>query len=118
MLVGITEGKTKLLLGAPFMKLGILVTTDRHLADVLGIVDAALAKGHEVVIFNMDEGVRLLGEPSFHSLCRRDNVKMSYCDLNATRLNIGKEGIPGEIICGSQLDNARMVNGADRVISL
>ncbi|MEJ2314408.1 MAG: hypothetical protein P8Y85_06465 [Nitrospirota bacterium] len=100
------------------MKLGILVTTDRHLADVLGIVDAALEKGHEVIIFNMDEGARLLADGAFHSLCERDNVRMSYCDLNARQLNIAKEGIPGEIACGSQLDNARMVHDADRVIRL
>lgn len=100
------------------MRLGILVNTDRHLDDVLGIVNAALAKGHEVIIFNMDEGTKLLVERSFLSLCERDNVKMSFCDLNAKQLNINKEGIPGEIICGSQFDNARMVHDADRVIRL
>jgi hypothetical protein len=100
------------------MKLGILVTTDRHLEDVIGITDAALSKGHEVIIFNMDAGTRLLGAEALGSLCHRPGVTMSFCDLNATELNIEKDGLPEDIVQGSQLNNARMVHDADRVIRL
>ena len=44
------------------MKLGILVNTDKHLAAVTGITRAAIDKGHEVTIFAMDDGTRLLEE--------------------------------------------------------
>jgi hypothetical protein len=43
---------------------------------------------------------------------------MSYCDHDATHMGVKKEMIPAEIACGSQFNNALMVNDADRVIVL
>ncbi|MFZ5996530.1 MAG: DsrE family protein [Nitrospirota bacterium] len=100
------------------MKLGILINTDRHAADAVGIARAALARGHEVIIFAMDSGTRLLGDPAVVELCRLKGVTMSFCDYNARGLNIAKEGIPPEIVCGSQYNNAVMAHDADRVIVL
>ena len=42
------------------MKLGILVNSDRNLEAITGMTRAALAKGHEVLLFAMDDGTRLL----------------------------------------------------------
>jgi len=100
------------------MKLGIFINTDKHLADVIGITKAAVSKGHEVVIFNMDDGAKLLGDPAFKELCKTKGVSMSFCDHAATHLGVSKEGIPEEIVCGSQYNNAIMVNSADGVIVL
>lgn len=100
------------------MKLGILVTTDRHVADVLGLAKAAVAKGHEVIVFNMDAGTKLLGNPEFRELCKTSGVRMSFCDHSAGRENVEKEGIPEEIVCGSQFNNAVMMHDADKVINL
>jgi len=100
------------------MKLGIFVNTNRHLEDIRGLTKAAVSKGHEVSIFTMDEGVRLLEDPSFTELCNIPGVKMSYCDHNATGKGISKEGIPQDIICGSQYNNATMIHDVDRVIVL
>lgn len=100
------------------MKLGIFVNTNRHLAHVLGIAKAAVSKGHEVVIFNMDDGTKLLGEPSYNELCRTKGVSMSFCDHSAKGMNVSTEGLPAEIVCGSQYNNAVMVNEADRIIVL
>lgn len=100
------------------MKLGIFINTDRHLADVIGITKAAISKGHEVIIFTMDEGTRLLGSSSFRELCGMRGVRMSFCDYNAKRLGVSKEGIPDEVVCGNQYNNAVMVNISDRVIVL
>jgi predicted peroxiredoxin len=100
------------------MKLGILVTTDRHLEDVLGLAKAAVAKGHEVIVFNMDTGTKLLGNPEFRELCKTAGVNMSFCDHSAGIENVSKEGIPEEIVCGSQFNNANMMHDADRVINL
>lgn len=100
------------------MKLGILVNTDRHLEDVLGITNSAVSKGHEVIIFVMDDGTRLLGNPAFTGLCRTKGVSMSFCDHSAKGLGVSTEGIPQEVVCGSQYNNALMVNDADRVIVL
>ncbi|MBI4822853.1 MAG: DsrE family protein [Nitrospirae bacterium] len=102
------------------MRLGILITTNRHLAYVLGLTNAAISKGHEVNIFNMDEGVKLLGEPSFRQLCGTKGVTMAYCDHSTEMLHVPdvKEGLPKDIICGSQFNNATMFHEADRVINL
>ncbi|OGW56400.1 MAG: hypothetical protein A2Z09_02925 [Nitrospirae bacterium RBG_16_43_8] len=100
------------------MKLGIFVNTDRHLADVIGIAKAAVSKGHEVIIFNMDDGSRLLGNPVFSELCKTKGVSVSFCAHSAKGLGVDTEGIPQEVVCGSQYNNAIMVNVADRVIVL
>jgi predicted peroxiredoxin len=100
------------------MKLGIFVNTNKHLADVTGVVKAALARGHEVVVFNMDDGSKLLGTPEFRTLCSTKGVSMSFCDHSAKHIGIATEGLPKEIACGSQYNNAVMMHDADRVIVL
>lgn len=100
------------------MKLGILVNTDKHVKDVVGITKAALAKGHEIIIFMMDKGNFLLSNSEVANLCNEEGVSMSFCDHSAQILGISKEGIPEKISCGSQFDNANMNSDADRVIVL
>ena len=100
------------------MKLGIHIKTDRHLEQVMGIVNAAVLKGHEVMIFTMAGGERLLENPKYSGLCKNPKVKMSYCDHDATHMGIKKDMIPAEIACGSQYNNAVIVSEADRVIVL
>ncbi|HAK88448.1 MAG: hypothetical protein A2077_03430 [Nitrospirae bacterium GWC2_46_6] len=100
------------------MKLGILVNADKNLIHIVGITKAAIGKGHEVIIFSMDEGVRLLGEPAFRDLCNVKGVSMSFCDHSTHMFNVSKEGVSDEIICGSQFNNAAMNHDADRVIVL
>jgi predicted peroxiredoxin len=100
------------------MKLGILVNTDRHAEDITGIASAVAGKGHEVIIFFMDEGVRLLHDPGVADLCRLEGVSMSFCDYTTERLGLSKEGISEDIACGSQYNNSMMNHEADRVIVL
>ena len=100
------------------MKLGILVNTKRHKDHILGIVNAAVSKGHSVIIFGMDEGTKLLEDADFTALHKLNGVSMSYCDHSAHNHNVNKEGIPAEIVGGSQLNNAYMNNDADKVIVL
>jgi len=100
------------------MKLGIIINTGNHLRDLIGISRAAIAKGHEVAAFNMDDGTRMLSEPDFNELCKLKGFSACYCDHSAGILNVSKEGIPAEIVCGSQYNNAVMVDTADKVIVL
>jgi len=100
------------------VKLGIIVTTDKHLDHILGIARSALSKGHEVLIFNMDEGVKLLDNPSFTALCNENGLTMSFCDYSTKTVEMSTEGIPGEIACGSQFDNANINHDSDKVIIL
>ncbi len=100
------------------MKLGIFVNTNRHLEHIRGFAKAAVSKGHEVHIFTMDDGVKLLENPSYTELSKTSGVKMFYCDHNATGKGIKKEVIPDVVVCGSQYNNAVMVHDVDRVIVL
>lgn len=100
------------------MKLGIHVSSDKHLEHILGIVKAAVSKGHEVTMFTMTDGERLLENPAFTDLCKVKGVSMAYCDHNAGHMGINKSVIPQEIVCGSQFNNATMVHDVDKVIVL
>lgn len=100
------------------MKLGIVVTSDRHLEHIVGLARAASQKGHDVSIFAMDKGTRLLGDTEFTRLCSEDNVVMSLCQHSAEENGVNTEGISKEIVLGSQFNNAMMNNEADRVVVL
>lgn len=100
------------------MKLGILVNTDKHLDDIKGIAEAAVAKGHEVNIFAMDAGTKLIGQEAYTGLCKVPGVKMSFCDQSSGDYNVSKDLAPEEITCGSQYDNAIMNSECDKVIVL
>ncbi len=100
------------------MKLGIFVNTNRNLDAVKGIAKAALAKGHSVILFNMDDGTKLVHTPEFAELCKTKGVTVSFCDHSAKHMGVASEGLPAEIVCGSQYNNAVMMHEADRVIVL
>ena len=100
------------------MKLGMLINTAKHADDVVGICRAALARNHQVIIFAMDEGTRLLENDAFVSLAEREGVSMSLCDHSARMFGAKTEGLPPKIVCASQLNNAMMNHNADRVIVL
>ena len=100
------------------MKLGILVNTDRHFAVITGIARAASAKGHQVILFAMDAGTRLLADPACGALCQLPGVSLSFCHESAIRAGVSVNFLPEVIVSGSQLQNAMMVREADRIIVL
>lgn len=97
-------------------KLGILVNSDRHLRHVVGLARAALAKGHEVAIFAMDEGVRLMADPALGELAALPRVRLSLCEHSARRCGLDPTALPEAVVRGSQLDHALMEHEADRVL--
>ena len=100
------------------MRLGILINSKKSLAHIEGITMVALGAGHAVSIFVMDEGVMLLREGNFLKLTALDGVDTSYCDHSARERGVLKEDMPGNIVCGSQYNNALMNHDCDRVIVL
>lgn len=100
------------------MKLGILVNTDRHVKDLVGLAKAALSKGHEVIVFFMDSGVKLLLSQNVKDLCHNPGISMSYCDYTTEKNGVSKDDFCDKMICGSQYNNATMNSEADRVILL
>jgi len=100
------------------VKLGILITTDKHLNHIVSISRAATAKGHELTLFAMNEGTRLLAYPEFTQLCRLDNTIMSLCNHSTIEFGVDTSGISKEIVIGSQFNNAMMNNKSDKIIVL
>lgn len=100
------------------MKLGILVNTDQHLEHIVKIARAATANAHEVIIFAMDEGTRLLENELFVGLATVKGVSMGVCEHSAKVYSINTVHLPKDITFGSQFNNAMMAHEADRVIVL
>ena len=100
------------------MKLGILVNTDEHADAISGIVRAALARGHQPVIFAMDAGVRLLEEQNFVALADLEGVSISYCEHSSLEFEVKTEGLNPVIERSSQYSNAEMNHNADKVLVL
>ena len=100
------------------VKLGLLITTDRHLDHIIGYTNAAVAKGHEISLFCMDKGTKLLEEKRFTDLCRAQGAVINICRHSAEQHGINLDKLSKDIICGSQFNNAMMNHEADKVISL
>ena len=96
-------------------KLGILVSSDRHLDYVINITDAAYAKGKEVEIFFTGKGVLLTQAAEITKLVGK--AKMSLCDVSFRAL--GLEGdVPGFEFkdFATQAKNAEIVKNSDRYL--
>lgn len=100
------------------MKFGILVNTNDHLPAITGITRAATVRGHEVTIFAMDEGTRLLETLDYVSLAELQGVSMSYCEHSAQELAVNTDGLSDSIESSSQYSNAAMNHNADKVLVL
>ncbi|UCE89698.1 MAG: hypothetical protein JSW10_02350 [Pseudomonadota bacterium] len=98
------------------MKLGLLINSDRHLEHVIGVTRAATDQGHEVIIFSMDDGTRLMGYTEFTELCLLEGVTMSFCRHSAEEAGVETGALSREIVSGSQFNNALMSHEADRVL--
>jgi len=100
------------------MKLGILVTSDKHLNQVIGLVRAAVKKGLQVAVFCMDKGTLLINQQSFKDLCMLEGLDISLCRHSAEKMKIDMQKISKDIVCGSQFNNAMMQHESDKVIVL
>jgi len=100
------------------MKIGILVNTSQHLQHIVGISQAASEKGHEILIFAMDEGTQLLEDARFTDLSGLVGVTMSLCRHSAEERAIDIDAVPKDVTRGSQFNNALMSHEADRIIVL
>lgn len=94
--------------------LGIMVTKYENLEHIVGVVKAARASGHPVMIFMTDEGVKFTSDPEFLKLLKVDGVEISACGHSCERTGIHDqtEGIS----YGSQYNNAVMLHDSTRVL--
>ena len=96
-------------------KLGILVSSDKHLDHVINLTAAAHDKGKEVEIFFTGKGVLLTQSPDFTRLVGK--AKMSLCDVSFRAL--GLEGdVPGFGFkdFATQAKNAEIIKSSDKFL--
>ena len=96
-------------------KLGILVSSDKHLDCVINLTDAAHDKGKAVEIFFTGKGVLLTQSSEFKKLVGK--AKLSLCE-NSFRA-LGLEGdVPGLGFkdFATQAKNAEIIKNSDRYV--
>ncbi len=96
-------------------KLGILVSSDKHLDYVINLTQAAHAKGNQVEIFFTGQGVRLTQSPDISKLVGK--AKMSLCDVSFRALGLEGE-VPGFGFkdFATQAKNAEIIKNSDRYV--
>jgi hypothetical protein len=98
--------------------LGILVTSDRHLDAVVGLVHAAYAKGKDTQVFFTGSAVHLTLQPRFAEM--EGKAKLWVCDVSFRSSGYaGRENeVPGVDYKGfaTQGRNAEMVAELDRYV--
>ncbi len=100
------------------MKLGILINTNKRAKEVLGLTKAATSMGHKVMLFMMDDGVKLLRNSALINLHKIPGVSMIFCQYSTHVLGISTDKLTKEVVAGSQFDNTVMNREVDRVIIL
>lgn len=98
------------------MKLGILVTSDKHLRHVMGMVKSASKQGHEVSVFCMDLGTKFFELVAFREMCKLSGVSLSLCRHSAEEKGVDVSELCKDIVCGSQFNNAMMNHESDHVL--
>ena len=100
------------------MVLGILVNTNKFKNLLVGLTQKAIERGHQVMLFFMDEGTHLLEDSKIQELKDLTNTDLSFCEHSAKHLGVNIDNIPDGITSGSQYNNARMIHDADKIIVL
>jgi hypothetical protein len=98
-----------------FRKLGILVSSERHLDKIINLCEAAKEKGVEVMIFFTHRGTLLAQDPRFSEL--KGKAKMSFCRVafESQGLKFPVERIDGKDF-GTQAKNVEMIEECDRYL--
>jgi sulfur relay (sulfurtransferase) complex TusBCD TusD component (DsrE family) len=96
--------------------LGIVIATSRDLDRVAQLAHAARARGTEVSIFAMDDGVAALAAArELVGALIDDDVEVIACALSAHVRGLGEDAVG--VLLGSQDDHAAIVHKADRVVA-
>ena len=98
-------------------KLGILVSSNKHIDYVINLTRAAKDKGKEVEIFFTGKGVLLTQSPKFKNLVGK--AKMALCDVSFRSLGL-KGDVPGLDFkdFATQAKNAELIEKSDRYVVL
>jgi hypothetical protein len=100
-------------------KLGILLSTGpehSNLDTALGLGGAALARGADLYLYLIDDGVRALGDPRLRTLPDR-GAKLFVCAYGCQKRRIPLEDDPVISYCGLVV-LTDLINATDRFVAL
>ena len=100
-------------------KLGLLVSTGpehANRAHAVALAEAALARGADLYLYLIDDGVRLLDEPRVRALPAR-GAKVFVCAYGCQKRRIPIQETEGVSYCGLVV-LTDLINGTDRFVSL
>ena len=96
-------------------KLGIFVSSDRHLDKIIKLCEAAKQKGVEVMIFFTHRGTLLTQDPRFSELKGKAKVSLCRVAFENHGLKSAVEGI-NERRLDTQARNVEMIEECDRYL--
>jgi predicted peroxiredoxin len=100
-------------------KLGLLLSTGPehpNLGTALGLGEAALARGADLYLYLIDDGVRALDDPRVRALPAR-GAKLFVCAYGCQKRRIPLEDAPEISYCGLVV-LTDLLNGTDRFVAL
>ena len=103
------------------MNLGIVVTSDNHCKQAIGLLEAAAQRGWQLRCFLTDTGVKLCDDPRFIQFFQDENYWVALCEMSLERYHIDsatvRDMLPN-IIIGGQYQDAELAKNSDRVLVL
>lgn len=96
-------------------KLGILVSSDRHLDKIIRLCEAAKEKEVEVTIFFTHRGTLLTQDPRFSELEGKARMSLCRVALESHGLKSSIKGIDAKDL-GTQTRNVEMIEDCDRYL--
>jgi sulfur relay (sulfurtransferase) complex TusBCD TusD component (DsrE family) len=100
-------------------KLGILLSTapeHPNLATALGLGEAALARGADLYLYLIDDGVRALADPRLRALPGR-GARLFVCAYGCQKRRLPLEDAPDITYCGLVV-LTDLINATDRFVAL
>jgi hypothetical protein len=103
----------------PTKKLGVLLSTGPehpNLETTVGLSDAALARGAQLYLYLIDDGVRALDDPRIKALPAR-GAKLFVCAYGCQKRRIPLTESDSVTYCGLVV-LTDLINGTDRFVAL
>jgi hypothetical protein len=100
-------------------KFGLLLSTGpdhANLETAVGLADAALARGTQLYLYLIDEGVRALDDPRVHALPDR-GAKVFVCAYGCQKRQLPLRDADRVTYCGLVV-LTDLINGTDRFVAL
>ena len=100
-------------------KLGLLLSTGRehpNLGTAVGLAEAALARGAELYLYLIDDGVRALDDPRIGALPER-GARLLVCAYGCQKRGIPLRDSDRVTYCGLVV-LTDLINGTDRFVAL